>query len=662
LQSWAHKKAALACIDGLADLTVRSSARAILPVREKSLNHSSNQRFVVRHCTRREPAVSSIVAANSTASSAVALLLSSAPSSSSDPVTQNAAQAARPSVSSGGPEDRIQVSDRAKALLARAKMEQAAADKLSALLDRLIDPTTEDASPASSLTVSVSESSAASQAEIFAPKVSFASRLSIGGFSISATGNADTWSSDIRIEGPNGLTITDTVFGGGKGAPTAESGGVSGLPPGTTYASQKIGNKQYFTISSTSAAAATVVGGGAVGSAIAAEATSTTIVIDFDTGGISLTQSELSTVATVGAVTTGAGPSIGLTPSVDNANAAVSAYTSERVQRITERANAERSVVDQLAAQVNAHRGRHGIGHRFSGGPDMFDVMVSAGSGAVVTTGSGNDAIRTYGNAIVDAGGGNDRVSTYGNSIVQGGAGSDRISTYGNSIVLGGEGSDRISTYGNSIVLGGEGNDRISTYSNSIVLGGAGSDRIEGYGNVVLDGGAGDDKLSAYDHANLTGGVGNDTIDAYRHAVVDAGSGDDTVSTYGFAVISAGSGNDRVTTGDTSNVDGGAGDDVLRVGGGSIVSGGTGDDSIQITGGNTTVNFGKGDGHDVVKAYEDVTVAISGYSRDDVIVTRGHGSTMVTFKDSDDSLLIDASNWTGATLTFADGGSLHVDA
>ena len=36
----------------------------------------------------------------------------------------------------------------------------------------------------------------------------------LGGFSISATGNADTWSSDIRIDGPNGLKISDTIFGG----------------------------------------------------------------------------------------------------------------------------------------------------------------------------------------------------------------------------------------------------------------------------------------------------------------------------------------------------------------------------------------------------------------------------------------------------------------
>jgi len=616
------------------------------------------------------------IAANSTASSAVALLLSSAQPPATDPASQNVAPSAVPLSASDGLADRIQISDRAKALLARAQSEQFAADKLNALLQQLTDGDAADTSAGSSVSVSVTASSTAAPVEIFAPKVSFASRLTLGGFSISATGNADTWSSDIRIDGPNGLKISDTVFGGGKGAPTAGIGGVSGLPPGTSYSSQKIGNKQYFTITSASAAAATVAAGGVVQSAVAAESTSTTIVVDFDTGGISLIQADLSTLATAEGVTSAPSPAAAVAPSVDKANAAASAYSSERAKRITERAHAERSVVDQLAAQVNAHRGGYG---RYRGGADAFDVFVSAGSNAVVTTGNGNDAIRTYGNSIVDAGGGNDRVSTYGNSIVVGGEGRDRISSYGNSIVLGGEGrdristygnsvvsggegSDRISTYGNSIVAGGDGNDRITTYGNSIVFGGAGNDQIQGYGGVILDGGEGDDSLSAYDHANLTGGGGNDTIDVYRNAIVDAGAGDDTVSTYELANVSAGDGNDRVTAGSLSRVDGGAGDDFVRVGGGSSVSGGTGDDRIEITGDNTTVSFGKGDGHDVVKSYEGVIVAISGYTKDDVVLTRGHGSTMVTFKGSDDSLLLDASSWSAATLTFADGSSLSVQA
>ena len=40
----------------------------------------------------------------------------------------------------------------------------------------------------------------------------------------------------------------------------------------------------------------------------------------------------------------------------------------------------------------------------------------------------------------------------------------------------------------------------------------------------------------------------------------------------------------------------------------------------------------------------------------------GYGSTMVTFKGSDDSLLLDIDSWAGAKLTFADGSSLDVDA
>lgn len=548
----------------------------------------------------------------------MAPLLSSNSSSLADPIAQSAAPAVQ------GPEDRVQLSDHAKAMYARAQSEQVAADKLNALLQQLTDPDASDVSTASSFTVGVSVGRA--ESDVFAPKVSFASRLSIGGFSVFATGNADTWSSNIRIEGPNGLSISDTVFGGGRGAPTAESGGVSGLPPGTSFSSQKIGNKQYFTISSASAAAVTAVGGGTVQSAVAAEQISTTIVVDFDTGDISINQSDLSTVATLEqGIPTASWLGAAATPSLDKANAAQSAYTSEHAKRLVARADAERAVVNQLGAQVGAYRSSF-EGHRV--GSSAFDVIVAAGHGAVVQTGNSNDLISTYGSSIVDAGGGNDRVSTYDHSIV----------------------------------LGGAGNDRISAYDHSIVLGGSGNDRIEAYGNATLAGGAGNDHLSAYDHATLSGGGGNDTIEAYRNVVVDAGAGNDKVSTYGFATVSAGSGDDRVTTEDFSVVDGGQGNDVLQVGGHSTVSGGSGDDSIRIAGENTTVNFSKGDGHDVVKAHDDVTVAITGYTKDDIVVTRGYSSTMVTFKGSDDSLLLDIDSWAGATLTFADGSSLAVDA
>ena len=618
--------------------------------------------------------MSVIAAANSSAYNALALLLGNAASGSTDPA--NPAAIAMNSSALTGPEDRIELSDYARATLARAKSEQAAADKLNALLVSLTGPEN-DAPATASSSINVSTGEAAPQAEVFAPRLSFASRLSAGGFSVFATGNADTWSSNIRIEGPNGLQITDTIFGGGKGMPTAESGGVSGLPAGMSYMSQKIGNKQYFTISSANAAASAVAVNGHFQAAIAAEATSTTFVIDFDTGGISMFQSEMSTLTTVTGVATSPWLPVGNAPPAETASAAASAYTSDRVQQITMRANAERSVVEQLNAQLNAYLGGNGTSVLAFGsaGKDFIkayhNAAVWAGAGndvvdtygnAYVDGGRGNDRIATYGNSIVHGGAGNDRISTYGQSIVDGGSGRDRISTYGHSIVDGGSGNDRISTYGHSIVDGGSGNDRISTYDHSIATGGDGNDVLSAYNNSILDGGAGNDRLSAYSHANLSGGAGNDTIDAYRHAVVDAGSGDDSVRTYGHAAVSAGSGNDRVVTGGSSVVDGGEGNDFLQVGSDFSVTGGTGDDSIRVTGENVTVNYGKGDGHDVVKGHDDVTVAITGYAKDDVIVTRGAGSTLVTFKGSDDLLVLDIDSWAAATLTFADGSRLDVDA
>jgi hypothetical protein len=652
--------------------------------------------------------MSVIAAANSSAYSALALLLNNTASASTDPANPTATSTN--SSAPEDPEDRIELSDYARATLARAKSEQAAAEKLNALLLSLTGRDN-DAPATASSSISVSTGEAASQAEVFAPKVSFAGRLSAGGFSVFATGNADTWSSNIRIEGPNGLKITSEVFGGGQGMATAESGGVSGLPAGMSYMSQKIGNKQYFTISSASAAASAVAVNGHFQAAVAAEATSTTIVIDFDTGGISMFQSEMSTLTTMTGVETSPWLPVGNSPSAENASVAASAYTSDRAKQITMRANAERSVVEQLNAQLDGYLGgsRTSVLAFGSAGNDV----IKAYHNAAVWAGAGNDVVKTYGNAYVDGGRGNDRIATHGNSIVRGGAGNDRINTYDHSIVSGGSGNDRINTYGHSIVSGGSGNDRISTYGHSIVSGDAGNDRISTYGhsivsggsgndridtydhsivdggggndristydhsianggdgndvlsaydNSILDGGAGNDRLSAYSHANLSGGAGNDTIDAYYHAVVDAGSGDDSVRTYGHAVVSAGRGNDSVKTGDSSVVDGGEGDDFLQVGGHSSVTGGAGDDSIRVTGENVTVNFGKGDGHDVVKGHDDVTVAITGYTKDDVIVTRGVGNTLVTFKGSDDSLVLDIDSWAAATLTFADGSSLDVDA
>jgi hypothetical protein len=84
--------------------------------------------------------MSVITAANSSATNAVASLLSNAASSATtDAGTPAKATATDPAASSASrdPVDAVDLSDRAKATLARAKSEQAAADKLAALVQTL---------------------------------------------------------------------------------------------------------------------------------------------------------------------------------------------------------------------------------------------------------------------------------------------------------------------------------------------------------------------------------------------------------------------------------------------------------------------------------------------------------------------------------------------
>jgi Ca2+-binding RTX toxin-like protein len=331
---------------------------------------------------------------------------------------------------------------------------------------------------------------------------------------------------------------------------------------------------------------------------------------------------------------------------------------SYHAKMLLARASAEQSAVDQLQAQVDAFRtggsaaGLRGTNDGLSVGMDLFEII----------SGAGDDSIHVQAsNATIDAGAGNDVIGVDGQASVVAGEGDDVVFTYGHSTVDGGAGNDHISTYGHSTVTGGDGDDSISTYAYSSVSGGNGNDILRAYGNSTLDGGAGDDSLSAYDHANLSGGAGNDHINAYDNAVVDAGTGDDTVRTYSHATVSAGDGDDHVWTHDYSVIDAGAGNDMIWVGGSSTVTGGAGDDYINVTGDNSTINFAKGDGNDVVRignGSDSVDLSISGYSLNDVIVTQQYGRTTVNFKGSNDSLVFNGS----ARLSFADHTSVDIRA
>jgi hypothetical protein len=94
------------------------------------------------------------------------------------------------------------------------------------------------------------------------------------------------------------------------------------------------------------------------------------------------------------------------------------------------------------------------------------------------------------------------------------------------------------------------------------------------------------------------------------------------------------------------------------------VTGGAGNDRIRVTGDDTTINFAKGDGSDVVRVDNgsSVDLSISGYSLNDVIITQQYGRTTVNFKGSNDSLVFDHGSSGSARLSFADHSSVDIHA
>ena len=123
---------------------------------------------------------------------------------------------------------------------------------------------------------------------------------------------------------------------------------------------------------------------------------------------------------------------------------------SYRAKLMLARAAAERSVVDQLRAQLDALRTDRPAAAL--GGSDANDALSAGMDLFKIIGGAGNDIIKTHANATIDAGAGNDVIDTYGHANVVAGDGDDIVSTYGHSTVDGGAGNDRISTYGHSTV------------------------------------------------------------------------------------------------------------------------------------------------------------------------------------------------------------------
>jgi hypothetical protein len=257
--------------------------------------------------------VSAIAAASSYAYGAVASLLSNAASLATTDASKPAANSTTtdPAASSAAdPVDSVDISDHAKATLARAKADQVAANTLTAQLAAARDPEGKDPAPQKSsddITTSFDRLAGISAADdtapsgVTTPDVNFSGGFRAGGYTIAAKGSASTWSSEIDIIGPNGFSFMDKAFGAGVGMGTSEfAGGSSGSGMSTTM--QKEGNQEYITVSDASAATSAVATGNSVQSAANSQASSTTFVVDFSTGQISMIQADTSSAAASTAV------------------------------------------------------------------------------------------------------------------------------------------------------------------------------------------------------------------------------------------------------------------------------------------------------------------------------------------------------------------------
>jgi hypothetical protein len=280
--------------------------------------------------------MSVISATSSSAYGSVASLLVDAASSVTDDLQPDSA-ASSDTKSSGDPADIIDLSDRAKQVLAQSKIDQVAADTLSALVQSLraagkpqplhssfdkAQASSSGGKPVSfeelagiSLTsttevkVTAGNPNAASTdangdtppSGTILPKRSFSETLSFNGFHVTATGNALTNNSDVQIYGPDGSSASSTLFGGSAGVGSGGAG-----KQYTMVSSAKVGNRQIFTFAMNSAAVSATAAQNASGSAVQATAAVkscvVTFVVDFNTGKISAMESDASAAATLSAV------------------------------------------------------------------------------------------------------------------------------------------------------------------------------------------------------------------------------------------------------------------------------------------------------------------------------------------------------------------------
>ncbi|WHA43548.1 hypothetical protein [Agrobacterium larrymoorei] len=228
-----------------------------------------------------------------------------------------------------------------------------------------------------------------------------------------------------------------------------------------------------------------------------------------------------------------------------------------------------------------------------------------------------------------------------------------------------------IDAFNDARIFTGGGNDSIGAYARSVIDSGSGDDYVTTYSNGTVDSGAGDDYVYGYSYMTVNAGDGNDEVRTSGYSSVDAGNGDDIVVTLGYSNVDGGAGNDTLIavdrTADHSDqaghavLNGGEGDDDIQIGRNSVANGGTGNDKITLVRAGSTVEFARGDGQDEVFAADDFALAVSGYSKNDVRVTKQDGNIVISFAGSEDNITVNLPDEKAIQLSFADGTEMTIN-
>jgi hypothetical protein len=240
----------------------------------------------------------------------LAALLTDTPTSEAAAATSSQPSAPG-SGSDYGPATSVQLSDKVKAILSKAKNDEAVAERLKAFVQAhrttaggANSSSDGDASQTTTHTVDVNlafdqltdskaqqDASSADTFEPVKPLHDFSNGVKFDGFTVGAIASAETGSSRVEMVGPDGLSYFDAHFGWSDEFVTG-----NGSVPGMTLSAAEHGNVEYLTISENEATATSASVSTTTQSASASAASSyssqITFAIDFSSGAIRVTQSQ----------------------------------------------------------------------------------------------------------------------------------------------------------------------------------------------------------------------------------------------------------------------------------------------------------------------------------------------------------------------------------